>query len=202
MPEELVSQITRYGYLAIFVMVFLQETGFPNPFPNELLLLFSGYLCFKGMLYLPLVIITVVFADLAGTCILYFLFYSAGNIIIQRKPKWIPLSHHTLNRLKEKISGGGLWAVYLFRITPFTRGYASVITGLLQIKPKIYLPLALITATTWASFYIIVGHLMGPSWEDFLQNTDKLKNVLLAVVLVTLCAVIYSAARKFRFQKK
>jgi hypothetical protein len=37
MPEEVVAYITKYGYLTIFILVFLQETGMPNPFPNELL---------------------------------------------------------------------------------------------------------------------------------------------------------------------
>ncbi len=48
MPEDVVYYVTRYGYLAIFILVFLQEIGMPNPFPNELLLIFSGYLTFKG----------------------------------------------------------------------------------------------------------------------------------------------------------
>ena len=56
MPEEVVYYITGYGYLAIFILVFLQEIGMPNPFPNELLLIFSGYLSFRGILFFPLAI--------------------------------------------------------------------------------------------------------------------------------------------------
>ena len=71
MPEEVVIFITRYGYMAIFILVFLQEIGMPNPIPNELVLMFSGYLSFKGLLYLPFVIFTVISADFIGTNILY-----------------------------------------------------------------------------------------------------------------------------------
>ncbi|MCX6740828.1 MAG: hypothetical protein NTY61_00295 [Candidatus Parcubacteria bacterium] len=46
MPHSLAVFITHYGYLAIFFLVFLQEIGVPNPVPNELVLLFSGYLAF------------------------------------------------------------------------------------------------------------------------------------------------------------
>ena len=33
--SELALYITRYGYLAIFLLVFLQELGVPNPVTNE-----------------------------------------------------------------------------------------------------------------------------------------------------------------------
>ena len=50
MPEGVVYYITRYGYIAIFIILFLQEVGIPNPIPVELLLIFTGYLSFKGLL--------------------------------------------------------------------------------------------------------------------------------------------------------
>jgi len=143
MPEEVVNWVTQYGYLAIFVLVFLQEIGMPNPFPNELLLIFSGYLSFKGFLFFPYVILTAVSADFIGTNLLYLLFFNTGTFIIQNKPRWIPLSSTVIDRLTAKLSKGGKLNIFIFRLTPFTRGYTSVIAGLLRVKPGIFLPLAL-----------------------------------------------------------
>ena len=190
MPEEVVYYVMRYGYLAIFILVFLQETGMPNPFPNELLLMFSGYLSFKGLLYLPFIILTVISADFIGTVILYFLFYNAGTLIMKKKPKWFPLSTRMIEKLTGRISKGGKLSIYIFRLTPFTRGYTSVITGLLQIKPKIFLPLALISAITWATVYVVIGHLIGPSWHLFTRNIDSLKYILLGILVVVLCVFL------------
>jgi membrane protein DedA with SNARE-associated domain len=190
MPEEVVYYVTQYGYLAIFILVFLQETGMPNPFPNELLLMFSGYLSFKGLLYLPFIILTVISADFIGTIILYFLFYNAGTLILKKKPKWFPLSTRMIEKLTSRISKGGKLSIYIFRLTPFTRGYTSVITGLLQIKPKIFLPLALISAITWATVYVVIGHLIGPSWHLFTRNIDSLKYILLGILVVVLCVFL------------
>jgi membrane protein DedA with SNARE-associated domain len=190
MPEEVVYYITRYGYLAIFVLVFLQETGMPNPFPNELLLIFSGYLSFKGLLYLPFVILTVVSADFIGTNLLYVLFYSAGSVIMRKKPKWVPLSSAMIDRLTIKFSKGGLLNMYIFRLTPFTRGYTSVIAGLLHVKPDVFLPITLISGITWATIYVVVGNLIGPSWNLFLQNIGSFKYYMLIVLAVILCMVV------------
>ncbi|SRR5450759_623573 len=190
MPEEVVYYVTRYGYLAIFIMVFLQEIGMPNPVPNELLLIFSGYLSFKGLLYLPSVILTAIIADFIGTNILYFLFYSTGALIMQKKPNWIPLSARMIERLSTKISKGGQLSIFIFRLTPFTRGYTSVITGLLQIKPKVFLPIALISAISWATVYVVIGHFIGPSWNLFTKNIPSFQYIMVAVLGIILCMVL------------
>jgi membrane protein DedA with SNARE-associated domain len=188
-PEEVVNFITRYGYMAIFILVFLQEIGMPNPIPNELVLMFSGYLSFKGLLYLPFVILTVISADFIGTNILYVIFYNAGKYIMQKKPKWVPLSATMIERLTRKISEGGKLNIYIFRVTPFTRGYTSVITGLLRIKPGIFLPIALISASTWATIYVVIGYIIGPSWNMFTKDIGSFKYIMLAV-LVTVCFTV------------
>lgn len=204
MPGEVVYYVTSYGYLAIFILVFLQEIGMPNPFPNELLLMFSGYLSVKGLLYLPYVILTVVCADFIGTNLLYFLFYNAGAFIMQKKPKWIPLSDQMISRFSNKISKGGQLSIYIFRITPFTRGYASVITGLLQIKPGVFLPLALISGLTWALLYVVIGYFIGPSWDLFTSNIGSFKYVLLIVVAIILSTflIVYIMRNRKQQNKK
>jgi membrane protein DedA with SNARE-associated domain len=191
MPEEAVVFVTKYGYMAIFILVFLQEIGMPNPLPNELLLMFSGYLTFKGILFLPLVLLTVVSADFIGTNILYFVFYSTGAYLLQKKPKWFPVSQKTIDRIMTKIHNGGNTSIYLFRLTPFTRGYTSVICGLLQIKPRVFLPIALYSAATWATIYVVAGLLIGPSWNLFIKNEGNFKYVLLASLILISGLVIF-----------
>jgi membrane protein DedA with SNARE-associated domain len=190
MPDEVVYWVTNYGYLAIFILVFLQEIGMPNPVPNELLLMFSGYLSFKSILYFPYVILTVVAADFTGTNILYFLFYTAGSFILRKKPKWIPLSSKMIEKLSARISKGGQLSIYIFRLTPFTRGYASVITGLLQIRPFVFLPLALMSAVTWALIYVVTGYFIGPSWQLFSSNISGFKYIMLAILIIAISAVL------------
>ena len=48
--------IAEYGYWAIFILVFLQEAGLPNPIPNELVLGFSGFLSTQNRLEIPSII--------------------------------------------------------------------------------------------------------------------------------------------------
>src|SRR5674476_176340 len=196
MPEELVIYILKYGYCAIFVFVFSQEIGLLNPIPNELVLLFSGYLAFMGLLKLPLVILAAVLADSTGTSILYLVFYFFGNFILQHKPRWLPIPVKSITRLQERISKNGLMGIYLGRLTPFIRGYTSVIAGLLQIKPKVFAPIALITATIWATMYVMAGILLGPFWSRVAPNVTSIKYIMLLVFSTIILIVVLRALIK------
>lgn len=202
MREEVVYYIIRYGYIAIFTLIFLQEIGMPNPFPNELLLIFTGYLTFKGLLFLPFVILTAISADFLGTNILYFLFFNAGTYIIQKKPRWFPLSARMLDQLTTKITEGGKFSIFLFRLTPFTRGYTSVITGLLRVKPRVFLPIAMSSGMIWASIYVIIGRLIGPSWNKFSENLNSFRYVLLGVLALILWLVLVIVYHQKRVKNK
>lgn len=181
MSPEIIHYITKYGYAAIFALIFLQEVGVPDPVPNELVLMFSGYLSFKRILSLPVIIVIALLADFTGTSILYAMFFFFGKILIKHKPKWIPISNEMIEKMSEKVTKGGIKTIYMGRLTPFLRGYASVIPGLLHVKPQKFLPVALISSITWAGFYLSVGRLLGPYWA---KVSGYLKYALIAILLI------------------
>ncbi len=191
MPPEVVHFISNNGYWAIFLLVFSQEVGLPNPVPNELVMLFGGYLAYNGVLVWPYLIIVVLAADFIGTNILYFTFYYSGAYIMRKKPRWFPLSSVTIEKLSKKIEKRGRWLIYILRLTPFVRGYTSVISGLLQVKPRVFLMLAFLSAATWSTFYISSGRLLGPYINYASKNLEKdVKMIILIFALVLLGIVL------------
>ncbi|MHB1921007.1 MAG: DedA family protein [Chitinophagaceae bacterium] len=204
MPPDLVLYITHHGYLAIFVLIFLQEIGVPNPVPNELVLMFSGYLTYRGILSIPLVILTAVTADFTGTNILYFVFFNFGAYILRHKPKWLPISQNSIEKMTTRVSKGGLWTIYLGRVTPFIRGYTSVTAGLLHLKPRVFLPIAFFSALTWASAYVIAGHFLGPSWQKVMEHNKNIKLILLFILagIILIFTLISLIGRKLNKKKE
>src|SRR5262249_55272713 len=140
MSTELTQFIAEYGYAAIFLLVFLQELGVPNPVTNEFVLLFSGYLALAGVLNFWLVFLPAVSADWVGTALLYAVFYRFGGSIFSRRPRWFALSRARLERVNKRISNRQRWGIYLVRLVPFLRGYASVAAGILSVRPSVFLP--------------------------------------------------------------
>ncbi len=169
----------------------MQEVGLPNVFPNELLLIFSGYLSFTKLLFLPFVILTAMSADFLAANILYFLFYKTGGLIIQKKPRWFPLSSKMIENLSSKITKRGNVNIFVFRITPFTRGYTSVISGLIHIRPGVFLPIIVFSGFTWATFWVMTGYLIGPFWSRFIQVSGSFETFMLILLAIGICTVLF-----------
>ncbi len=197
MPADIVSYITHHGYLAIFLLVFLQEIGVPNPVPNELVLLFSGYLAYMGVLSFPLVFLTVVAGDFTGTSILYFVFYFFGMELEKKSPKWLPVGK--IDSFKEKISKRGKTEIYLGRLIPYARGYVSVAAGLIQIPPRVFLTTVLLSAITWSGGYAILGRLLGKEWNSVIV---KLGLMRIVIILVIIFLMILGFKKIFRHIRK
>jgi len=190
MPAELASFLTQYGYVAVFALVFIQELGVPNPVPNEIVLLFAGYLSTIGVLSFWGIFFTVVAADFFGTAILYFVFYRFHEFIFKHKPKWLPISEQKIHSFGERISKKGLWGIYVGRLLPYVRGYASVAAGLLRIQPKVFLPAVLVSAVTWSGGYAIAGKLLGAYWNKLAQQVENIQILALIVIAITIAVFL------------
>ena len=190
MSSELTLYITRYGYLAIFLLVFLQELGVPNPVTNEFVLLFSGYLAFSGVLNLWLVILTAVSADCIGTTVLYAVFYWRGKFIVARRPRWFPVSSARIEQIERTLSERQQWGIYLGRLIPFFRGYVSVAAGILTISPKLFIPAVIVSAITWSGGYVLAGRLLGPFWEQVALKIGRIESVVLLAALMVIATLV------------
>jgi membrane protein DedA with SNARE-associated domain len=187
MSPTLSAYILKYGYIAIFSLVFLQEIGVPNPVPNEVVLLFSGYLRSVGTLDCITVLLTVIAADVLGSSCLYMTFYFFGQRLLQKWPHVMP--SNTLTNFTAKMAHQKRWSIYVGRHIPFIRGYTAVAAGLLQIPPRIFLPAVLLSAMTWSGGYVIAGTLLGHAYIDAVSKLAIGK--LISVLLVLLCIIIF-----------
>jgi membrane protein DedA with SNARE-associated domain len=181
MPPELAYYIVEYGYLIIFGLVFFQELGVPNPIPNELVLLFAGYLASIGTLDFVWLIVTVVAADFIGTAILYSVFYYYGKRILKKFHRWLPSKK--IQKLENYLTKKGRWGIYVGRLLPLLRGYASVAAGLLRLPPREFIPAVIFSALTWSGGYVFLGWILGPKWET-VTGYFGVRNSLLLIVIV------------------
>ena len=200
MPPELANYIIHYGYLTIFILVFVQELGIPNPVPNELILLFTGYLASTGKLNLFLAILTVVFADFIGTSILFFIFYFLDKYIFAKKRKWLAM--HKIEKLLKRVAEKGLWGIYVGRLIPYLRGYTSIAAGLLRIKPKNFLPIVFLSALTWSGGYVIIGRLLGKEYESLTKYLNSWEIPLAGIILFVLVLFVGPKIAKALKDKK
>lgn len=188
MTETFIHLINQYGYLALFLFLFLQEVGAPTPIPNEIILVISGYLIYSGYLSFFGVLPVVILSDSFAALLLYGIFYFFGNWLIHSKPKWIPISTQTIVTLQKKINQQGISSVFVGRLAPFIRGYVAVVSGLTHVRLKTYCLIILPTTTFWGLFYITMGYIISPYWYKaepyFSKSTYIFGAIFILLVLV------------------
>ncbi len=180
----IVDYISKYGYFTIFVLVFVQELGIPPPVPNELLLLFYGYLSSIGQLNFFIVFLTVVVADFSGTTVLYALFYNFGDAILKKISRFVSLG--TIDKLKKKLSKRQRWAIFVGRLLPYVRGYTSVAAGLLKIPPKLFISTVIISAAIWSGGYVTLGRILGGQWTIVASRIGSSRTATIVTIAILL----------------
>lgn len=206
MSPELIAYIIKYGYLAVFSTIFLQEIGVPSPVPNEIILLFAGYLASIGTLKFSLILLFGIAGDFIGTTVLYLIFYFFGDRVMKLASRFFPAEK--IEKFKENINRRGSLGVFLGRLVPYLRGYASVAAGLMKIPPSKFLPAVVASAMIWSGGYVTAGRLLGHRWEKFAEHLT-IGRILTGVVVVAVLVVFviprikkYFHARKLNRQKK
>ncbi|HTB07058.1 MAG TPA: DedA family protein [Bacteroidia bacterium] len=193
--SQLADYFAQYGYYAIFICVFLQEIGIPNPITNEFVLIFCGYLSYKGSLNIYEVILVAVSADFIGTILLFFVFYFFSKWLIDHSPKWLPLTGDKIEILKKRVLRNGQRSIFMGRMTPFVRGYVSVAAGMLNVGHKAFIGTVIVSAIIWNAGLVVLGRLIGPYWNIMLKESGVIEKVVLIIVLI---AVILFIGRYFK----
>jgi membrane protein DedA with SNARE-associated domain len=200
MSHLFIQGVEQYGYLAIFLFVFMQEIGFPSPIPNEYVLLFSGYMSSVGMLNIVFVIGVIVTADIVAGLLLFELFYRAGKALHHiKRPTWIYSMIERLVTLKIRIQQSGLKGTIVGRLTPFIRGWVVVICGLSHMPRSLFGKMLIGTTCVWTIAYVGVGYFIGPQVQ-LLYSQNKPLGMLL--ILLPLFAFIVSHLIRTPFTRK
>lgn len=198
MAAQLLQEILAHGYLAIFFIIFLQELGIPTPIPNELSLFFFGYLSSLGDLQLPLVLVTAICAELSGSSLLYLICYFFGPLFARVCPRWLPIPRRKLGALKDRMVREGMGRIFICRLTPFVRGYASALAGLLRINPGKYLVAATAAACCSTTVYVMAGWTLAPFWKLIGERVLAGGNALLIAFLVLAIWLVIRSTHKPR----
>ncbi len=193
--DALLGFVNEYGYWAIFLLVFLQEIGVPNPVPNELVLLFAGALTVIGSLNFWLTLLIAIVADVLGTTLLFTVFYFFEHYIMERVSKWKGVDEK-LERIKESILRRGKWGIFLGRMMPYIRGYVSVAAGILNIPYRVFLPMVVIPALLWTGGYITIGHFLGQKWQVVASFIERYQWLLFVAILIGVAGYILWRRRK------
>lgn len=181
--------IDRYGYGAIFVLLMLGIVGLPVS--DETILIFAGYLSFKGTLQLEPVLATAFLGSATGVSLSYAIGRFIGLPALLKFGHLIHLRPEHLVETQRWVDRWGKYSLLVAYFIPGVRHFAAVILGASLLRPTVFARFAYTGALVWTASFIGMGYLMGEEWTKL---SPLLHRVVTVVILLILCMLAFALA--------
>lgn len=172
------------GVLAIFLVLFVECFGIPSP--DEIILLFSGYLVSMHRFSYPLVIVSAVSGSTLGATGAYLLARLGGRKIMLRYLRFIFRTPERLAYWETYFARRGDIIVLIGRIISGVRAVISYPAGLFEMPYWRFLLYTVAGSLIWALLAVTVGYVLGPHVVRALQASKHYELPIAAAVVVLL----------------
>jgi membrane protein DedA with SNARE-associated domain len=194
MTSWLISLVSAWGYIAIFITMAGESAGLP--ISSEIVVPLGGALASQGKLNLVLVVLVCSIANLAGSLIAFWLTRRYGErVVLSRAGRWMGLSRGHLRLANRFFDRFGLWAVFLGRLLPIVRTYISFPAGISKIGYVRFTLATLAGAIPWNFALAYAGYKLGQHYEQVAATLGPFA-VPIAIGVVILLAVLWWLGRR------
>lgn len=180
--------VHRHGYIAIFVLLMLGIVGLP--IPDETLLLFAGYLSFKGELSVPPTLVSAALGSSCGITISYGLGRLFGSGVRARLGPWFRLTDEQYRAAQQWMNRRGKYALLLTYFVPGLRHLGALVVGASQLPYRVFAMFAYGGALIWSGTFIIVGYVFGEEWVTFSPLLHQTLVWIAGGALVLVCVIL------------
>jgi membrane protein DedA with SNARE-associated domain len=162
-PSELSDWLSSWGYLGVFICVFVGNLGIPVP--EETVLLAAGFLAGRGDLSLQPLYLVGIGSAVTGDCCGFFFGRTGGQRLFERLAERFAFVRSRYERLQFFFKTHGSKAVFMARFVAGARFMAGPMAGAAGMSFMRFLGWNLSGALIWCSLIITVGYLVGDELE-------------------------------------
>ncbi len=192
--QFLVDTVGSWGYLGIFLLMFLESTFFP--FPSEVVMIPAGYLAYQGKLSLTLILIVGIAGSLAGALFNYYLALRFGRSFFLRYGRYLLIKPETLEKLERFFAHHGEISTFNGRLIPGIRQLISLPAGLAKMPLAKFSLYTTLGAGIWVLVLTLLGYFIGK--ERALIKHYLHEATLIALLTVALMTLFYIVRAKRR----
>ena len=183
----LVETIGEWGYIGIFLLMFLESSFFP--FPSEVVMVPAGYLAYKGDMNLFLIIISGLIGSISGAWFNYFLASKFGRKFLEKFIK-----KEKLDKLDKFFATHGHISTFSGRLIPGVRQYISFPAGLAKMNGFIFSFFTGLGSLIWILVLVGLGYFIG-------ENQTLIHKYLKEITAVTLIILGIIVFIYYKYQK-
>lgn len=202
MNELMLDIMSKYGYLGVFFLIFI-ENLFP-PIPSEVILLFGGFLTTYAGLNVPFVILASTLGSLLGAIVLYALgnklkYDTIVGLFSGKTGKVLGLKGTDLHKTNEWFRKRGPAAVFFCRFVPVIRSLISIPAGITGMRKRTFLILTTLGSAIWNTVLIMLGRFAGEGWNKYDSYFSTYSKVF--IIIGGIAGLIFIIYRKVSAKK-
>lgn len=195
--EQILEWVSRYGYLAIFVILMLGMLWVP--LPEETFLTGVGVLASHGHIHPVLAGLAAYAGTTVGITGMYLLGRYAGFAIVRRFGKLLRVTPERLKMAHEWFDRRGKWTLTFGYYIPYVRHLNAIVAGTAKISYREFAAYAYPGGAVWVCTFIALGYVLGDQWRRVTGPMESLLLISGAVAVgVFLVILAHRHLRKVR----
>ncbi len=179
--DAVFSWISHYGYAGLFALLMLGIVGLPVP--DETLLVFSGYLIWKGNFHPFPTFLAGFGGSTCGISISYLLGRTWGHAVIYRYGRFIRLTPERLDLVHRRFDRLGSWLLTVGYFVPGVRHFTALVAGTAGLRWRAFALFAYGGAALWVATFLSLGYVMGENWQQSSATFHKYALLTLAIAV-------------------
>jgi membrane protein DedA with SNARE-associated domain len=190
--DWLLEWLSQYGYVGLFAGLMFGILGLP--IPDETLLVFCGYLIYRGRLDFRIAFLAGFAGSLCGITVSFYLGRSLGRKAVLRYGKYLRVTPAHLDQVDRWFDRVGAWSLSIGYFILGVRHFTALVAGMGRMRYSTFALFAYSGAAVWVATFLALGYAFGDSWE----NTSALvhRYTLIATGLgAAIAAVIWLGRR-------
>ena len=189
-PAIVAQWLADWGYLGIFVCVFIGNLGIPVP--EETVMLTAGFLSGRELLDLKIVYPIVILSAVTGDCCGFLIGRTGGQRVLLRLANRFHFLRTRYDRLQRFFQTHGNKAVFMARFVTGARFMAGPMAGAFGMPFFQFLGWNVLGAIVWCSLVVTVGYLLGDELYRVVQMTHQASRwIAIAILLLAIGGFVY-----------
>lgn len=188
-PANVQAWIATWGYLGIFLFVFIGNLGIPVP--EETVMIVAGFVAGREILDIRAVYAVVFLSAVTGDCCGFLIGRTGGQRLLARLATRFEFARRRYDRLQIFFQTHGAKAVFMARFIAGVRFMAGPMAGAAGMPFAQFLGWNVMGAMVWCSIVVTVGYLVGDELYDVIRMSHLAsRGTELAVALVVIALFV------------
>ena len=184
--------VAAHGYGALYLLLALGVVGLP--IPDETLLVFTGYLIFRGSLHPVGAFAAAVAGAWTGISGSYLLGRTLGVGAVHRYGKYVHLTETRLAYVHRWFDRIGHWMLVVGYYIIGVRHFTAVVAGMSRVAYPTFIAYAWTGGALWVATFLTMGYFLGENWRQVAELVHHY--VLYASVVVVAGAALWYVLRQ------